>query len=182
MFGVRTPHIEKGSVPAWMPEGLRATTRRRQPVLAAGPAFGKLSPAEQDGALAIAMVALDLFSTGRTKLLAAVTLPTLVVGLPLSYIAGTQGVPIWVPVSAVTVTYVLGMVSAYAVWARRVSYRVDRRVADVLGRPVMDLMLDLDTRARTQLPRLVRLYLKLFSPPESLRSKRLDAASKPAAV
>lgn len=179
MFGVPAPRLEAGHVPEWVSEGLRASGRRQQPVLLVGPAFGALSPVQQDGALAVAMTAFHHFSAGRTKPMAAAALPTLAVGLPLAYVAGAQGVSVWLPVSAIVVLYWLSVIAAYAVWARRACYRVDREVAEVLGRPVIDLMLDLDTRTRPVHPALVWAYLAVFSPSEGRRSKRLDALNQP---
>lgn len=120
------------------------------------------------------MVTLDHFRTGRYKPLAAVMLPVLILGLPLSYVAGAQGIPSWVPTLTIMVTGLLGSIGAYAVWGRHITYRIDHRVTEVMGRPFMDTVLDLDARKRPQIHGLARLYLTVVSPSEAQRATRLD--------
>ncbi|WP_433601810.1 hypothetical protein ACQPXH_08950 [Nocardia sp. CA-135953] len=70
-LGIQSPRIEAGTVPRPCLAGLYARIRK-QPVLVVGSAFEGLTAAEQDGALAEHLVALDLARAGRPKLRVAI--------------------------------------------------------------------------------------------------------------
>ncbi|MEU1980963.1 hypothetical protein [Nocardia sp. NPDC019395] len=173
-FEVRAPRVVAGEVPAWVTERLRCSGRKRQPVLTVGAGFEDLSATEQDGALANAIVVGDLVRTGQAKTALAFGLPFVAVGYPLIVVAVFQGIPVWAVVSVFAALYVCGHLLTFALRARRIIYRVDNRVAEVMGRPVVDVMIDHDIRNHPLLPGLARLFLAAYSPTVAQRVRRLD--------
>ncbi|MFI5715259.1 hypothetical protein [Nocardia sp. NPDC051750] len=77
-------------------------------------------------------------------------------------------------VSAFAALYVLGYLVTVALRSRRIVHRVDHRVAEVMGRSVVDSMIDHDIRNRHSLPGFARLMLAVYSPTEAQRAQRLD--------
>ncbi|WP_405165977.1 hypothetical protein OG203_13385 [Nocardia sp. NBC_01499] len=174
-FDVRPPHIEAGFVPKWLPDGVHPLLRRRQPVVVIGTGFGdSLSAAEQEGALASAVVGLELAWAGRQKFALTVGL---VGAVAILFLIGVTGGPNWQSIVAATVAYAVWSVVATVVRSRRIAYEVDRRVAEVMGRPFLDLMFELDARQRSQRRSLAGKIVNLRVPSEARRAKRLDANS-----
>ncbi len=172
-FGVRAPRVVAGKVPAWVIEGLRYSVRK-QPVITVGAGFGGMTAAEQDGALANAIVASDLYRIGAVKILLTYSLCFVAVGGPLVFVAAYHRTPTWVTLSVYGALYALGYLLTFALRSRRVIYRVDHRVAEVLGRPVVDLMIDHDIRHEHMIPGFVRLFLLVYGPTVAQRVRRLD--------
>lgn len=175
-------------MPAWATERLRTSTRKRQsildvgdgrPVLTVGDGFEDLPPVEQDGALANALVADDLVRTGQAKTALAFGLPFVAVGYPLIWVSVSHGNSLGATLSVFVALYMFGHLLTFAVRARRLLYRVDRRVAEVMGRPVADAMIAHDSRNRPQLPVLVRLMLAPYWPSEAKRARSLETVFGP---
>ncbi|WP_405163447.1 hypothetical protein OG203_45555 [Nocardia sp. NBC_01499] len=169
-FGVRSPRVESGTA------CLRARVRKGKPILAIGAAFDDVPAAEQDGALARAVVLLDLIRTGQTKFSFAIGLLLQVPIVVLAVVAINRGVPLWQPIWPLAVALMLavfGLFAAFAVWYRSIVYRLDRRVLQVMGRPLVDLMLEVDARERAQ-RRGLGMLGNLCVPGETRRRKRLD--------
>lgn len=168
-----------GNVPQWLTWRLRYSTRKLEPVLTIGTGFDELPAAEQDGALATTIVAGHLYRTGGTKTTLVFALCFVVVTWPLMYAAAYHGTPIGVTASVVGSVYIIAYLSALALRSRRVIHRVDHRVAEVMGRSVVDLMIDHDIRNQHMIRGLVRLYLTAFSPTLAQRMRRLDTEFGP---
>ncbi|WP_433630127.1 hypothetical protein [Nocardia sp. CA-120079] len=176
---IQPPRIETGTVPRSCTAGLYARIRK-QPVLVVGSAFERLTVAEQDGALAEHLVALDLLRAGRPKSRVAIMVITLaLLTFLLLGVGGYIDAPPWQAAFAgglvglamyMIVTYVV-----MAFWSRRITYQTDRRLAVVFGRPFMNFMLDLDARLRSQPLGVAGPFLKLAMPSEARRAHRLDA-------
>lgn len=179
-LGIQPPQIETGTVPRMCMAGL--SVRKRKPsVLVVGPAFERLTDAEQDCALAEHIVAMDLARAWRLKLLVAIVVITfaLLTFLPYGVVVENIVAEPWqgVIVSG-GVGLVMYMIVTYVVvvfWSRRVTYDTDRRLAVVFGRPFMDFMLDLDARLRSQPLGVAGPLLKLAMPSKTRRARRLDA-------
>ncbi|WP_280436998.1 hypothetical protein [Nocardia carnea] len=75
--------------------------------------------------------------------------------------------------------YVLGHLLTFGLRFRRIGYRVDRRVAEVMGRQVVAAMIDHDIRNRPVLSGLWRLYYSIYWPLGAKRARRLDATFGP---
>lgn len=178
-FGVRAPRVVAGNVPTWSTAGLRYATGKRPPVLRVGARFGDLPAAEQDGALAITVVAGELYRVGAFKTGFIFGFCSALIGLPLVFVAVLQQIPSSVVLPAVAVLYVLSYLLTFARRSRRIIYRIDHRVAEVMGRPVMDLMIDHDIRNYHLIRGFMRLYLRAFSPTVAERVRRLDTAFGP---
>ncbi|WP_280402695.1 hypothetical protein [Nocardia carnea] len=178
-FGVRAPRIVAGNVPTWSTLGLRYATWKRPPVLRVGARFGDLLAAEQEGALALALVAGDFYRAGAYKTVIAFGLSFSAVGLPLVYLAVLSGLPGSVVLPVFAALYVLSYLLTFAVRSRRIIYRIDHRVAEVMGRPVMDLMIDHDIRNYHLVRGFMRIYSSAFSPTVAQRVRRLDTAFGP---
>jgi hypothetical protein len=161
-----------GKVPAWATERLRISGRKQQPVLTVGAGYEDLPTVEQEGALANALVAGDLFWTGRYKTALTFSVPFLAVSWVLMYVAALNGFPASVVMPVFAVLYLFGYLLTFALRTRRIIYRVDHTVAEVLGRSVVDAMIDHDIRNRPLLPGLARLLIAP-SPTEAQRAQRL---------
>ncbi|MFJ9365868.1 hypothetical protein ACIRRA_15830 [Nocardia sp. NPDC101769] len=174
-LGAQPPHAESGNVPQWSSDGIRPLLRKRQPVIVVGATFGKLSAAEKDGALASAMVILDLIKTGARRVPLAVSLSLLPAVMVVGFVAGEHGTPPWQVIAAALASYAIGRAVAHMLWFRRVVYRMDHKVAEVMGRPSVDLMLALSLRRPSHPRGVVGIITKLSVPSEAQRAKRLDA-------
>lgn len=168
-----------GNVPAWVSWRLRYSVRKRQPVVTVATEFGDLSAAEQDSALATTIVAGHLYRTGAVKTALTYGLCFAAVGLPLVYIAAYHGAPKWLTLSTIGSLYAFGYLLTFALRSRRVLHRVDHRVAEVMGRSVVDVMIDHDTRIWPSLPVLARFYFTVYGPTNAQRLRRLDASFGP---
>ncbi|MEV0712547.1 hypothetical protein [Nocardia aurea] len=175
-FGVQAPQIVAGNVPAWVNERLLYSVRHRQPVVIVGAGFDDLSATEQDGALANAIVAGDLYQAGTFKTGFIFGLCATVASLPMAYVAIQQGVPNWVVFSVLAAVYVLGYLLTFALRSRRIVHHVDRRIAEVMGRSVVNSMIDRDIRDRPLLRGFAWLFRTVYSPTESQRVRRLDTS------
>ncbi|WP_431955588.1 hypothetical protein [Nocardia lijiangensis] len=174
-FGVQPLDVEWGKVSKMFPEGARVRLRKGRPVLVVGAAFDNHLRAEQDYILT--GVALIMPHVMRRRLLFAwaVALP---LALPLAFISGgmlASGIPAWLTFSVSLVVYWICYYAAHMARYRRFNYQVDRRMVEVMGRPLMEMMLDFDRRMRDCRPGLVGAVLNLFAPSPSQRAQRLDA-------
>ncbi|MEU7629830.1 hypothetical protein AB0C34_07565 [Nocardia sp. NPDC049220] len=181
-FGVQPPHIELGNVPEWCLDGVRPQLRKGQAVVMVGSAFNDyLSLAEQEGALAEAVVILDSLKSGRRFLVAS----RLLLGAAAIILSGIGGwfaavydMPWWPVAPVVLVPYAIARYLVVVVRFRRALYQMDRRVAEVMGRPLIDLMLNLDGRVRSQLRGPVGILVKMSTPSEAERAKRLNTRNR----
>ncbi|MFI5783457.1 hypothetical protein [Nocardia sp. NPDC051570] len=171
-FDARPPHVESGMVSKWRVDGVQARFRKKQPVVVIGPVFTELSAQEKEGALAEAVVLLDILWTGRYYPLTAATLVVLAPYLLLSFFAGGFGLSPWLWGSAWLALFVLGRAAAQLIWSRIAIHRMDRRVAEVLGRPMLNIVLDLDDRTRSQVRGRAGILVKLTMPS---KARRLNA-------
>ncbi|MFR9753435.1 hypothetical protein ACL02S_20710 [Nocardia sp. 004] len=180
-FGIQPPPVESGKVPKWSLDGLWARRRKGQPVLLVGSAFNNyLSPAEQEGALAAAVVSLDLVKTRRRKFLITSYFSLLAVGMILVFAGGlfrrthNIDVPSWLLPALIGGGFAISYYMTIAVWLRRIIYHTDRRVAELMGRPVIDMLLNIDNRGQPQPRILVAAFLMIVVPSKTQRIKRLD--------
>ncbi|MGI5218507.1 hypothetical protein [Nocardia sp. CA-290969] len=178
-FGVRAPHVVAGKVPTWSIAGLRYAIWKRPPVLRVEARFGDLPAAEQDGALAITVVAGDLYRRGAYKTVFAYVLSFSVVSFPLLYLAALHRIPSSLVFPVFMALYVCGYLLTFALRSRRIIYRIDHRVAEVMGRPVVDMMIDYGIRNDHLVRGFIRLYFTAFSPTVAQRVRRLDTAFGP---
>lgn len=174
-FGVRAPRVKRGRLPqAWFPDGVMIRMMVLRPVVVIGAAFDDLSVAEQEGVLAGVTVQADLIRRGALKFCTAATI---LVGAPtllLAYGSGRADVPVSPALVLLLMMFGVGYFAAWVAWGRRLVYRTDRRVAEVMGPAVMHRLLDLGRRVRYQRRGLVGLYVNVFVPGEA---KRADAIS-----
>ncbi len=178
-FGVRAPLIVAGDVPAWSTLGLRYSAWNLRPALKAGPGFDRLPAAEQDGALAMMVLAIDFQRTGANKTALIYGLSHMAIALPLIYVAAYHEVPRSVTLSIFGGLYILGYLLTFGLRFFRMIHRVDHRVAEVMGRPVVDLMMDHEIRNAHLIPRSRRLLFALYCPTRAQPLRRLDAAFGP---
>ncbi|MFF2083278.1 hypothetical protein ACFVVM_05860 [Nocardia sp. NPDC058176] len=163
-------------------DGVRPRLRGNRSVLIIGPAYDKLSPAEKQGALAEAVVHVDMQRAGRWK---AAMVVLFVVGVPfltLSYLAGyatgrgiLPEIAGWQVGVLSLLAYAAAVITVNAVWARRILYQLDRRMLDVLGAEMVALILDLDERSRIRARGVVGIFVKLVLPSKARRARRLDS-------
>lgn len=168
-----------GNVPHWVIWRLRYSIRKRKPVLTVGAGFSDLAAAEQDAALANTIVAGHLYRAGATKTALIFALCFVVCSWPLMYAAAYHGTPMWVTLSVFGPLYIFGHLLTFALRSRRVIHRVDHRVAEVMGRSVVDTMIDHDIRNQHMIRGFVRLYFTVWSPTIAQRIRRLDAEFGP---
>lgn len=173
-MGTQAPDVQSGSVPSWVAEGLRVLPKRGRTVLRVGPAFGELSESEQNSVLASTLVVADLYRRGSWKPL-AVSAIALVLALPADFIAGLQGIPAWPAILGTLAICGISYVVAYMIWGRQLTYQHDRRLTELMGRGVMEVLLGLDARKRRELEGWPLVVVTLACPPESRRAERLDA-------
>ncbi|MFD6162316.1 hypothetical protein ACFWF7_39105 [Nocardia sp. NPDC060256] len=175
-FGVLAPHVESGDVPDWCADGVQPRFRTRQPVLIIGPAFDKLSPAEQQGALAAAMLSLDLQWTGRYKPLIATMLlvmpPLLTLIFLVSGAIGPVSAP-WHWALVALMAFIVVRFVVHLVLARRIIYVLDRRMTEAFGQGLVHAIFDLDDRSRAQARGAVGILIKLGVPSKIQRTNRL---------
>lgn len=173
-MGVQPPDIQSGPVPDWVAEGIRLSRKRGRMVLRVSPAFDVLSPAEQEAALASMLVASDLARRGRLWFWAVFAPTLLVVGFAYGIASGLLGFPDWMLYLGAFAIYVIIASVVYTIWLRRITYQHDRALTKLMGRPVVDLLLDLDARKRPELRGFPLVYITLAAPHETRRVERLD--------
>ncbi|MFI9503109.1 hypothetical protein [Nocardia sp. NPDC052566] len=145
-------------------------------------AFEELSADEKECTLVSAVVCLDLIKKRRVSLTTAVLVGVgiglgFVVGGGLGVAYGLHYISGWqLGLCALAAAVIYFLVQAI-VRGRRIVYRLDHRVTEVMGRPFTDLMLDLDRRQRSEFSGPVSVCLKLAIPSEIRRTQRLDAIS-----
>ncbi|MFD4404259.1 hypothetical protein ACFWPH_16025 [Nocardia sp. NPDC058499] len=166
-------------MPTWSTSGLRVPAWTWKPAIKVGAGFGRLPAAEQDGALAIVIVLGNLFRTGAVKAAVIYVLCFIAIGYPLVFLAAYSGTSSAVVLPVLLACYVFGYLLMSALRLRRIIYRVDHRVAEVMGRPVVDSMMDHEIRNAHLIPGFLRLYFALYSPTLAQRVRRLDAAFGP---
>lgn len=154
-FGVQAPQVELGSAPDWCVDGVHGRWTPENFVLIVGPRYDELSPLQQRGALAQSMVSADLQRAGIFAPAIATLMLLGVLHAAMSYLTGyatdlgiLPEIPRWQVLALVLVTFVVSAVAVHVFWFRRVMYRLDRRMTDVLGAEVVSSMLDLDERSR----------------------------------
>ncbi|MFB8005159.1 hypothetical protein [Nocardia sp. NPDC056000] len=177
-LGVLTPRAESGRTPDWCADGVLPRIRKGRPVLIIGPAFDSLSPMEQQGVLAEAMLSVDLQWVGRYKPLIAVVLLVLVPYLALSVFAAEaimSRMASWQWGLLGLTAYIVGLVVTRIVWARHIIYALDRRMIEAFGRDVVDVMFDLDDRSRARARGLLGVLVKCGMPDKARRAERLGA-------
>ncbi|MEV0358788.1 hypothetical protein AB0H71_22300 [Nocardia sp. NPDC050697] len=170
-LGIAPPQLQEGPVAAWVAEGVRALPQPEQTVLVVGPAFGELTPAEQEAGLASAMVIAELYRRGKRTPLVAAGLVTVAAGAAGFAFAE----PKWLVVLGLAVLFPVSFVLAQALWLRGIAYGHDRRLAEVFGRDTPELLLELNARNKHEIRGILRAYLTVANPSRSSRSKRLRA-------
>ncbi|MFD3510015.1 hypothetical protein [Nocardia sp. NPDC058666] len=181
-FEVPAPEVEAGTTPRWCLDGVEPRFRPQQPpMLTIGPAFDTLSPTEQQGALAEAIVGLELQWAARYQVLFAALICLLVPYLLLEVgdrLNILPAIAAWQWGALVLVTCIIGICAASFVTTRKTIYRLDRRTSEVMSRQLTEVMIDLDHRTRTTArgPSGVVLRLSLPSKPRRLRHLHTDPA------
>ncbi|SFM72853.1 Uncharacterised protein [Nocardia asteroides] len=175
-FGVRTPLVELGDrTPEWCVDGVYPQFDWHRPTLTIGPAFGALTPAEQRGALAEAMLSADLQRTRLYRFLIAAVIVVVAQHLIVGHLAKSA---ILAPIEGWQWTLKLtgciaGLVLVYTLWARGIIYQLDRRMVTVLGRETVAATLSLDERSRTSARGIAGGFLRLTLPSKTRRTKRI---------
>ncbi|MEU6586537.1 hypothetical protein [Nocardia sp. NPDC046763] len=146
-------------------------------MIVVGSAFDGLSWAGREGALASALAVLDLLKAGRRTFQTAVVVIPLLMTLLLMFIQMHYGISPLQSIPLATISALTYLLGACGVWSRVIIYRMDRRVTQVMGRPVIDGIFEGDRRDRTQSRGVRRAVLVMFSPSVSRRVKRLNASA-----
>ncbi|MGY2062411.1 hypothetical protein ACW9HQ_46660 [Nocardia gipuzkoensis] len=120
-----------------------------------------------------ACVLLDLAKTGRPGCSFLYGIIVGMVAMILPYFAGKHGMALWQMLSALAAAIAACGLGAAMVWSRQLIYRMDRRVAEVMGTPLMEVMFDLDGRSRARLRGPVGIFVKLSMPSTAQRAQRL---------
>ncbi len=169
----------------WFPEGVLAYTVFLRPTLVVAPAFHDNSPAEQDALLAHGLAQADLCRTTLLKFVAAALVFTALTYVPVNIHATVgdysfyTGLFIGVQLPSdmfwfAETVWLSTLVAAAVAWGRRIVYRADRWIADMLGLQAMNHVLAVARRVRYQRRGLFGMYVNLFVPNET---KRADAVS-----
>ncbi|MBF6175056.1 hypothetical protein [Nocardia blacklockiae] len=176
LVGAPTPHVAAGKVPNWSLGGIQPRFRKRQPVLVIGSAFGTLSADEQWAALAGAVATLGVLWETRHRPVVGTLLVVSVPYLVLSFLGGgvDGSLEIWQWADLGVIVHIVGFVVAQLLWTRTIACHVDRRIAEVLGRELSDLVLDLDERSRARARGITRMLLWLTLPSRSRRERALS--------
>ncbi|MFF2396317.1 hypothetical protein [Nocardia sp. NPDC058114] len=184
-FGVQAPQVELGNAPDWCVDGVHPRLTVEQFVLVIGPRYDELSPLQQRGALAEAIVSADLQRAGRFAPVIAALMLLGVLHPAMSYLAEyATGLGIlpeilwWQVLALVLVTYGVSAVAIHVFWSRRIIYRLDRRMADVLGAEMVSSMLDLDERSRRRARGLKGITLKFLWPSKTRRERRIESGRR----
>ncbi|MEV0467055.1 hypothetical protein AB0I30_21090 [Nocardia tengchongensis] len=179
-LGVPSPDVESGSLPEWCLNGLRLHRRKRQAVVVVGATFDGLSAAEQEGALAyvVAAAGFVVAAAGRdnTGLKRVSRILGFVLGaaLSLTIVLGAMGSSAALASASVMVLSVFAFVAMIVAWTRRMIYRTDHLVTEVMGRPVMDMLFAREHRGPRP-PGLRGLYSRVAVPSDRQRLERLNA-------
>ncbi|MFI5502316.1 hypothetical protein ACIA5E_24910 [Nocardia asteroides] len=179
-FGVRTPLVELGDrTPEWCVDGVHPQFDWHRPTLTVGPAFGTLTPVEQRGALAAAMLSADLQRTRLYRFLLAAVIVVVAQDLALGSLAKSAILPQierWQWTALKLTGCIGGLVAVYLLWARGIIYQLDRRMVTVLGRETVAVTLGLDERSRTSARGVAGGFLRLTVPGKARRTKRIGAS------
>ncbi|MFF2550754.1 hypothetical protein ACFVUS_07120 [Nocardia sp. NPDC058058] len=190
-LGLRAPKVEFLRLPpkCWLPEGVLAYTVFLREVIVITPTFEEFSPAEQDAQLAHWTVRSHLIRTALFKYLGATVLFTLLTFVPLNVTGHFHGHPfaftytgflvnlVMMPREMYWLAETLWLASLCVIgiaWKRRIIYRTDRRVAEMLGLSAMNDVLRVARRVRYQRRGIVGMYVNLGIPSEA---NRADAIS-----
>ncbi|MEV0331202.1 hypothetical protein [Nocardia sp. NPDC050717] len=176
LFDVQAPPVRLGEVPDWCADGVHPQWIDTQIVLVVGPAFDALTPDERRGALAEAVLSSKLQISGQFKL----AMITLTVTAALYLITGQAAEAGLLPASAwwlratlATIGGVLLFLTAYVVHTRRIIYRVDQRMSQILGADTVAATLELDERSRDS----AGFLLELSIPSKNRRLQRLTGTT-----
>ncbi len=159
-------------MPTWCVDGLHHQLRDDGPVLVVGPAFATLSPQERRGALAQAVVALNLQDAGRFLPVLGVLL---VLAVSFTAFGSLPGVSVWQGTALALIPFAAGLLAIQAAWSRSIIYRADRRMTDVLGPEIVAATMRLDERSRTRARGLGGVFVRLTLPSRTRRARRLEA-------
>lgn len=174
-FGVSAPSVEAGQVSEWCLDGVEPRFRTQQPpMVTIGPIFDSLSLPERQGALAEAIVSLDLQWAGRYRFL--LTVLVMVVGpyLALELVDRLDllpGMTRWHWGGLILLTCLTGILVAHCVYGRRAIYQLDRRMTEVMGRELTELTIALGARSRAA----AGGFMRLSTPNAPQRLRRLDS-------
>ncbi|MEU4415773.1 hypothetical protein ACIBEH_16340 [Nocardia salmonicida] len=174
-FGVTAPGVEAGKVSEWCLDGVEPRFRTQQPpMVTIGPRFDSLSQAEREGALAEAIVSLDLQWAGRYRLLLTVVVMVVVPYAALELVERLDllpGMTRWHWVGLALITGLTGILVAHCVYGRRTIYHLDRRMTEVLGRELTEMTINLGARSRAA----AGGFMRLSTPSAPQRLRRLDS-------
>ncbi|MFD3508053.1 hypothetical protein [Nocardia sp. NPDC058666] len=182
---VRTPQVKVARLPrCWFPDGVWTRALVWQPVVAIGAGYDDLTEAEQEAALAAAVVRADMVRVSMWKYAVAfllLSVPVFAVELALFEMSVSIVPNLTIVLTLFTVAYLGSM----AVWSRRIIHRADAHLATVLGREFLNPLFDLERRARYQRRGLFGAFWSLTSPDETRREQAisyLDNRPVPAAA
>ncbi|WP_194836711.1 hypothetical protein [Nocardia sp. XZ_19_369] len=173
-FGVPAPRVVAGG------ERVQLRWRRGRPVVLVGPAFDELPAAEQAGVLSGAVVFADLLAAERRDKAWRTFgfVATAVIGI-VAFAGLESGIPPWLVLLSSVLAFAISYLTMLTVRYRRLVYRGDRRMAQVLGRPLIDQALDADAARRSSSKGVQRIWHNLCVPDETRRAKNLDAPPRP---
>ncbi|CAM4437838.1 hypothetical protein NONI108955_28235 [Nocardia ninae] len=169
-FGVPAPRVVAGG------DRVRLRWRRGQPVIVVGPAFDGLPAAEQESTLAGAVVFADLLAAERRDNAWRTFgfAEAAVIGL-VTFAGIVGGMPPWLVLLSSVLVFVISHLTLLVVRYRRLIYRGNRRMAQVMGRPLMDQALAADAVRRANSRGVQRLWIDLCIPNETRRAMNLGA-------
>ncbi|MFB8005162.1 hypothetical protein [Nocardia sp. NPDC056000] len=178
-LGVRAPDVESGGVPPWCVNGLRLRRSKRRVVLVVGDAFDGLSAFEQEGALAYVVAAAgDVAAAAGSRnsgFNRVFRLIGFVVGVTISltFFLAVIGSPAVMGAAAVLALSGCAFVVVSVVWTRRMIYRTDQLIIEVMGRPTMDMLFARERRGPRP-PGVRGLYSRVAVPSDRQRLERID--------
>ncbi|WP_405163910.1 hypothetical protein OG203_01945 [Nocardia sp. NBC_01499] len=172
---MRVPRVKLGRLPRkWFPGGVWVRILVVRPYIVIGPAFAELSAREQDGELARAVVHADLLRDGAPKLVAVGSPISLLIGGLFGMLLVAAEAPMLAGLLVLAVVGVIVAAAAQLMWERRIVFRSDRKVAEVLGLPVMNTALSLSRRVRYKRRGLIGIFFSLCVPNEARRTDALS--------
>ncbi|MGW4535977.1 hypothetical protein ACWEOI_33970 [Nocardia sp. NPDC004340] len=184
-LGVPAPDVESGNLPEWCLSGLRLRRKNRHVVVVVGNAFEGLSAVEQEGALAYMVAASGGYAgapanrdSAGWKRISQIVGFVLGVAVPLTIFFTAVGSSAALGSAVVMVLSMFALLAVVVSWTRRMIYRTDHLVTEVMGRPVMEMLLARE-RGGPRPPLLRSLYVRAAVPSYRRRVERLNVANVP---
>ncbi|MFD6390040.1 hypothetical protein [Nocardia sp. NPDC060259] len=181
-LGVRAPQVKSGTLPRWwFPDGVWIRALVWNPVIVIGAAFDDLSASERDGVLAAAAVRAEMLRKAMFKYVIVFAIAIVpILALELAFFE--LGVSFAPAMTLVFTLFPALYLTSVILWSRRLVFRSDARLADVMGREFVEPLLDLDRRVRYRRRGVIGMVFDLACPAETRRAEAISYAdsSRPA--